>query len=562
MMSLKRFPLHRANRRMKWVSLLDHGPPQSDDGIFRTQLVAAVTMFSQVMQDPRFLAFLQHPLSTQQVGSLDHILKPDRVPTQVIHTANSIETPVHLTETMQSPKPMPNAQEQVAETPIFQAVPVQPATFQQPKIGSNGQGSNFQAMQQVFPPPSIHPGTVFGGARTMMPNPMYGSIGIQPGFQSTQGQLGMPQANFGMAGISNQQPFIASPGQNTTGQGTQMNPNGVPMFQTLPYDNLTPLEKPTPYKEGGKGVTFSTFTGFDDGKKALSFLQQFDKAYARANLLLYRGFKADVMTEWHQLNAASCKNLNIYNRKFWKALLPPGHIAPNCPQRNRPAEFEDKEDRKGKKPMASLVPEMVGNKPNSDVIELCKAWRKVRHQTVLIFFDQGAKTSFISPELASKLGVRPEEMGYTAEAGLACPCHIEAVTPIIGKLRLRNHGCLQQKDHCTEQRKDSHTGCKAKRESIPTVSTSITSVMKKHLSTFLVFARVFSDCDESDLFVLDKERSMFLQQFSACFSDSLPSQSPPERSEDHSIDLVPGSSPPNRPLYRVSAAQQKEIMSQ
>ncbi|MCO5583684.1 hypothetical protein L7F22_037597 [Adiantum nelumboides] len=55
------------------------------------------------------------------------------------------------------------------------------------------------------------------------------------------------------------------------------------MFQSLPYDNLTPLEKPTPYKEGGKGVTFTTFTGFDDRKKALSFLQQFDKAYAGEN---------------------------------------------------------------------------------------------------------------------------------------------------------------------------------------------------------------------------------------------------------------------------------------
>ncbi|MCO5547675.1 hypothetical protein L7F22_001126 [Adiantum nelumboides] len=62
--------------------------------------------------------------------------------------------------------------------------------------------------------------------------------------------------------------------------------------------------------------------------------------------------------------------------------------------------------------------------------------------------------------------------------------------------------------------------------------------------------------------MLDKERSMFLQQFSDCFSDSLPSQLLPERIEDHAIDLVPGSSPPNRPPYRVSAAQQKEIMSQ
>ncbi|MCO5571230.1 hypothetical protein L7F22_024966 [Adiantum nelumboides] len=105
----------------------------------------------------------------------------------------------------------------------------------------------------------------------MMPNPMYGGIGLQPRFQSTHGQFGMPQASFGMAGIVNQQPYMTPPGQFNSGQGTQINPNSVPMFQSLPYDNLTPLEKPTSYKEGGKGVTFTTFTGFDDRKKALSF---------------------------------------------------------------------------------------------------------------------------------------------------------------------------------------------------------------------------------------------------------------------------------------------------
>ncbi|MCO5577073.1 hypothetical protein L7F22_030895 [Adiantum nelumboides] len=171
-------------------------PPRTDDEIFRTQLVTVVTMFTQVMQNPRFLAFLQLPLPSQQVGSLDHIQKRVTAQAHVIHTAESMETPVHLTETMQSPKPMPNAQEQRAETPVFQAVPVQPAPFQQLIAGSNGQASNLEAMQEVFPPPSVHPGyfgggsvsqsmagpalgnqsymprTVFKGAQTMLPNPM------------------------------------------------------------------------------------------------------------------------------------------------------------------------------------------------------------------------------------------------------------------------------------------------------------------------------------------------------------------------------------------------------
>ncbi|MCO5589307.1 hypothetical protein L7F22_043273 [Adiantum nelumboides] len=190
---------------------------------------------------------------------------------------------------------------------------------------------------------------------------------------------------------------------------------------------------------------------------------------------------------------------------------------------------------------------------------------------------------------------RSKEMGYTAEAGLACPGHTKAVTPIIGKLRLHIEsyvvaeefyimpldGCdvllgipwlfrvqgimdaYNRKIIVQSKEKTLILDENLKGESIPTISTSaITSVMKKHLSAYLVFAREVSDCEESNLSVLDKERSMFLQQYSDCFSDSLPSQLLPERPEDHAIDMVPGNSPPNRPAYRVSAAQQKEIMSQ
>ncbi|MCO5614610.1 hypothetical protein L7F22_068894 [Adiantum nelumboides] len=199
-----------------------------------------------------------------------------------------------------------------------------------------------------------------------------------------------------------------------------------------------------------------------------------------------------------------------------------GHYANNCPQKKRPADSEDEEDRKGKRPMAGLVPDMVGDKPNSDASELCRAWGKVRDQTVLIFFDPGAKANFISPELASRLGIRSEEMGYTAEAGLACPGHTEAVTPIIGKLRLQIQsyvdaeefyimpldGCdvllgipwlfrvqgildvYNKKITVQSRGKTLILDVKLKGESVPTVSASaISSVMKKHLSAYLVFAR-------------------------------------------------------------------------
>ncbi|MCO5557885.1 hypothetical protein L7F22_011457 [Adiantum nelumboides] len=73
-------------------------PPQTNDDIFRTQLVTALTMFTQVMQNLRFLAFLQPPLPSQQVGSLDHIQKPIKAQAHVIHTAESMETPCSMNQ--------------------------------------------------------------------------------------------------------------------------------------------------------------------------------------------------------------------------------------------------------------------------------------------------------------------------------------------------------------------------------------------------------------------------------------------------------------------------------
>ena len=53
----------------------------------------------------------------------------------------------------------------------------------------------------------------------------------------------------------------------------------------------------------------------------------------------------------------------------------------------------------------------------------------------------------------------------------------------------------------------------------------------------------------------------FLQAYSDCFSDSIPDELPPSRGEDdHRIELVLGSAPPNRPPYHVSRAQQEEIL--
>ena len=94
-------------------------------------------------------------------------------------------------------------------------------------------------------------------------------------------------------------------------------------------------------------------------------------------------------------------------------------------------EFKNKKSR----PSAGLIPDMVGEQQSGADTELCRAWGKVRDQVALIFFDPGAKANFISPELASQLGIRTEEMGAIHEASLAAPGHSVAVTPGLCRFR-------------------------------------------------------------------------------------------------------------------------------
>ena len=61
---------------------------------------------------------------------------------------------------------------------------------------------------------------------------------------------------------------------------------------------------------------------------------------------------------------------------------------------------------------------------------------------------------------------------------------------------------------------------------------------------------------------LEQNIIKLLNKFENCFADSLPNSLPPPRPEDHTIDLIPGSSPPNQPPYRVSLVQQEEILKQ
>ena len=181
----------------------------------------------------------------------------------------------------------------------------------EPNAGSNGQGSSFQAPRyfgggSVFQSmvgyapgnPVYSPGTVFGGAQSFMRNPMYGNIGMQPGFQKVQGSYGMPQGTFSAAGYQNQQVSVMSASLVVSGPAVSVPPVSVPMLQAPPMDPVMAYEKLKPYKEGGAALQFDTFRGFEDRTKALSFLQQFDAAYVGGNFTESSKLKGNASQWW------------------------------------------------------------------------------------------------------------------------------------------------------------------------------------------------------------------------------------------------------------------------
>ncbi|MCO5603644.1 hypothetical protein L7F22_057795 [Adiantum nelumboides] len=452
-------------------------PPQTENEIFRTQLVTAVAMFTQVMQNPRFMAFPQPLPPSQSIGnkkSEPAKAQPQRKPLvlgdfvrinfgavmlpkfsqtgvmlldtdkrdeegssshgseRVSHDENALfkaqlvsfmetfqqlsrhpkmqellqasksptQTQRASSQSLQSPRQSRSGHMQRKETSkeqrsndtkgkghVVEQPPVsighrQPSThglvngqdsnehtmrqtipLPMSNAGCFGGGSVFQAM--IRPSPALHgfmPDNAYGAVPPSGSNPMYGNIGVQPGFQCAAGSYGMPGANMGMAGFA--QPDAQN--QNMAGRPGMNFGSGMPLLNAPAYDNLTPKGKPKDYKEGGQAVKFDTFHGTHDKLKALLFLQQLDAAFAGGNFteasmirkaatflktnalqwwttMLNQGvvpstwvqfkeifaptwitntFEIDVMTAWNQLSANNCESLEEYNAKFWDALLP------------------------------------------------------------------------------------------------------------------------------------------------------------------------------------------------------------------------------------------------
>ncbi|MCO5610830.1 hypothetical protein L7F22_065072 [Adiantum nelumboides] len=267
-----------------------------------------------------------------------------------------------------------------------------------------------------------------------------------------------------------------------------------------------------------------------------------------------------------------------------------GHSYRSCPQRNP----------RNEQPRASMVeaPKEEGHCKGSP---LSYAWGKVREHDAFILFDLGSTHNFISLELETKLGVQDFEMGDAMKADGAFINQEVSVTPLIGKLRLHIQGSVDKEDFFISplkhedvilgapwfdclaasikfpewkisfkfKEKDMYINAQESGSSIPLVNDqAFDKSIKSFVSAHMSFVKdTLNGVDETQVnengMQVDLELSNFLNQFQDVFIDDILGELPPKRGDDdHMIELIPGSSPPNKPPYRVSQAQQEEIIRQ
>jgi hypothetical protein len=62
--------------------------------------------------------------------------------------------------------------------------------------------------------------------------------------------------------------------------------------------------------------------------------------------------------------------------------------------------------------------------------------------------------------------------------------------------------------------------------------------------------------------IIAPEVKAFLDDYKDVFPSELPNNLPPKRTIDHAIDVIPGSEPPSRPIYRLSYLEMNELKRQ
>ncbi|MCO5577004.1 hypothetical protein L7F22_030826 [Adiantum nelumboides] len=206
-----------------------------------------------------------------------------------------------------------------------------------------------------------------------------------------------------------------------------------------------------------------------------------------------------------------------------------------------------------------------------------------------------------SHELATKLGIQDFEMGDAMKADGAFVGQDTSITPLIGKLRLHIQGYVDKEDFFISplkhedvilgapwfdrlaasikfperrisfkfREKNMYIDAQESGNTIPLVHThAFDKSIKSSILVYLIFVKdSLSDVNKTQVNESgskeDLELSKFPNQFEDVFIDNIPGGLPPKRGDDdHAIELIPGSSPPNKPPYRVSQAQQEEIMRQ
>ncbi|MCO5580503.1 hypothetical protein L7F22_034371 [Adiantum nelumboides] len=104
-----------------------------------------------------------------------------------------------------------------------------------------------------------------------------------------------------------------------------------------------------------------------------------------------------------------------------------------------------------------------------------------------------------------------------------------------------------------------------KGDTIPLVShDSFDKAMKSSLFSYMIFVKDALDSIDvspNDSLKIDNDLQSFLNEHVELFIDDILHEFPPKRrDDDYRIDLILGSSPPKKPPYQLSRAQQEEIM--
>ncbi|MCO5576418.1 hypothetical protein L7F22_030228 [Adiantum nelumboides] len=188
-----------------------------EDALFKAQLVNFMETFQQLAKHPKMQELLQ---GSKQVVTLPASEKEDshakgsydiRGKAPMVERQQVVKTPSRASglkgfvafrhDTVNDDKEKAH----VGEQPPVSIGHKQPSTHGL----VNGQDSNEQVMRQTIPVPLSNAGcfeeNAYGAMQASTINPMYGNIGVQPGFDCAAGSYGMPGANMGMACFS--QPY-------------------------------------------------------------------------------------------------------------------------------------------------------------------------------------------------------------------------------------------------------------------------------------------------------------------------------------------------------------------